>query len=338
MIPALLRKPDRSRHGSRRFRHSEDPRCQPLRGFTLVELLVVIAIIGVLVAVLLPAVQAAREAARRAQCMGNQTQIALAISIHENSLQEYPPGRIGCDDTGDEMAISVCPAGLSVEKKTGASGFISILPYIEQQPLYDRLGVQAGGLWNRNVDNLYWYYNRDKKQGIAQRLVQFVCPSDWSEPMSDVYAPVSAATSSYALVQGSLGPDSPPHRTKYENNGMFIYVLKRAAKQVTDGLSQTTMIGEVVLSDTWESSNVWTYALTNADCLRNTKNRLNTRPGAGVAAERRNGAFGSRHPGGTVFGYADGHIGFISDSISLDVYQAQATIRGEEILLSASIR
>ena len=224
-------------------------------GFTLVELLVVIAIIGVLVALLLPAINAAREAARRTSCVNKQKQIGLAILNYETTFGRFPPGRIGCDDTGDMMHHRICPPGLPAEQKTGASGFVVILPQLEEQPLYDQLDVGNGGLWNRNVDDLYWYSNDTSKcQGIKQRLDVLVCPSDPSQAISSVYLPVKAATASYAFVHGTVGPDSPVQLTKYENNGMFLYVVARKATQVQDGLSLTTMLGEVVLSDTWESS------------------------------------------------------------------------------------
>ena len=61
-------------------------------GFTLVELLVVIAIIGILIALLLPAIQAAREAARRAACLNKLRQIGIALQVHHETYQSFPPG------------------------------------------------------------------------------------------------------------------------------------------------------------------------------------------------------------------------------------------------------
>src|SRR5436190_11975602 len=111
------------------------------RGFTLVELLVVIAIIGVLVALLLPAVQAAREAARRAQCTNNLKQIALATHTYVDSLMVYPTGRLGCDCWTDD----VCGTRPS-STRPGTSGFVLLLPQLEQQVLYEKLGFQKGAV------------------------------------------------------------------------------------------------------------------------------------------------------------------------------------------------
>lgn len=298
--------------------------------FSIVELLVVVAILGMLVALLLPAVQAARESARKTVCNNRQKQTGLAILNYEVSVGSFPTGRIGCDDAGERESVSVCPPGLSAEQKTGASGFVEILPQLEQQALFDRIDVYRGGLWNRNVDDLRWYGDEGKCLGIKESLEVLICPSETSGLISRVYEPVLAATSSYAFVQGSLGPSYPPNQAKYQNNGLFLYVSRLRAKQVSDGLSHTLMLGEVVLSGTWESSNTWSYALVNADCLRNTENPMNTLPGAGSVRERRNGAFASQHPQGVVFCFADGHVRFLHEGIEPQLYQALSTIRGGE--------
>lgn len=301
-----------------------------VRGFTLVELLVSMAITAVLIGLLLPAVQAARETARRVTCVNRQKQVALAILSFEQSRGALPPGRIGCDDTGEASAIDVCPPGIAAEQKTAASGFISILPELEQQELYDRLSVEIGGLWNRNVDDLDWYSDAEKCMAIKESLSVLRCPSDASAMLSDVYDPVIAATGSYALSQGSKGPPAPLEEVKFGNDGAFLYVIKKKMRQFTDGASGTFILGEVILADTWESSNTWTYALAHADCLRSTANPLNTQPGAGDVLDRQNGAFGSQHPQGAVFAYVDGHVDFVNDDVEQSVYRAMSTIASQD--------
>lgn len=294
--------------------------------FTLVELLVVISIIGILVSLLLPAVQAARESARKVACQNRQKQIGLAMHNFESAHKRFPAGRWGCDDWG-HMATNLCPRNASPVQKSGASGLIEILPFVEQAPLAKQLDVENGGLWNRNVDDIEWYTSNSNKREAVLRPVQiFKCPSDTSEPISDVYFPLNAATGSYAMVAGTLGADSTEFTVKYENTGMFLYKKSTKHREVTDGLSNTIMHGEVRNSDTWESSNIWSYAISHADTLRTTRNPLNTRPGDGIAKDRQNGAFGSMHGGGAFFCYADGHLEWISDSIDKQLYDDLATI------------
>ncbi len=99
------------------------------RGFTLVELLVVITIIGILIALLLPAIQAAREAARRTKCSNNLKQMALACLGHESSQGYLPTGGWSLTWVGDPER------GFSDRQPGG--WYFNILPYIEQQGVYD---------------------------------------------------------------------------------------------------------------------------------------------------------------------------------------------------------
>src|SRR5882724_6154407 len=126
------------------------------RAFTLVELLVVIAIIGVLVALLLPAVQAAREAARRMKCVANEKQIVLAFHNYHDIHKQFP------------INVSSHPDYTRTAKQ--GSWHSAILPFIEQQALFNRIDVNLpiGDIDNRNT-------NTD----VAQTPVKiFLCPSD----------------------------------------------------------------------------------------------------------------------------------------------------------------
>jgi len=102
--------------------------------FTLIELLVVIAIIAILIALLVPAVQKVREAAARTTCTNNLKQMGLAIHNYAGTFQ----GKLI-----PTLTVDYAPPA------AWESYWSTMLPYIEQQPLYSK-GQSAGAGWNNN--------------------------------------------------------------------------------------------------------------------------------------------------------------------------------------------
>jgi prepilin-type N-terminal cleavage/methylation domain-containing protein len=109
-------------------------------GFTLVELLVVIAIIGVLVALLLPAVQYARESARRIQCANHLKQLGTAFHLHHDALRSLPHAGI---DYWVNTPRFINGAGATGNRQWAGWGY-QVLPYIEQQQIFDGAGATSG--------------------------------------------------------------------------------------------------------------------------------------------------------------------------------------------------
>ncbi|QDU55034.1 DUF1559 domain-containing protein [Aeoliella mucimassa] len=301
------------------------------RGFTLVELLVVIAIIGILVALLLPAVQAAREAARRIQCTNQLKQIALAIQNYSDTNKCYPQGRAGCDGASLTDAAN---AGLSTsgwDNSRSYSGFVQILPFMEQGALYDAIDLDhfwsSPGVPERIGDDTHSVAH----QAIVATVIEaYNCPSD-SRPKSVDWGNGPEAVGSYALCMGSNGPTygwaSLP--VKVDNTGVFLYARKIKPRQITDGLSRTMFVGETIDGHEKATSNRWTAAARHQDSLRSTENPLNTPPGYGTPytayGYTTNGAFASRHPDGGLFAFGDGHVEFLNDSIDIWTYRTLST-------------
>jgi prepilin-type N-terminal cleavage/methylation domain-containing protein/prepilin-type processing-associated H-X9-DG protein len=141
-------------------------------GFTLVELLIVIAIIGILVVLLLPAVQSAREAARRLKCKNNLKQLAMGVRQYEVRWRRDPPASHWDRVSGNDIDTKN-------NSKLSETWVIMLLPYIEQQPLYDAF------------DRTRWLTAPENRFARGVELDIMLCPSDshnrvkYSDPRYD---------------------------------------------------------------------------------------------------------------------------------------------------------
>jgi len=214
--------------------------------FTLVELLVVIAIIGVMVGLLLPAVQAAREAARRMSCSNNFKQIGLALHIYHDTNNVFPYGRGG---TGHADGGALRPLADNVNR---ASGFIGLLPTIEQGALYEQISTVQ-------TYNGITYASWGPRPGVGnldylpfmQRIPTLMCPS-----AQEIQVNRLGGTTNYGFCWGDnnrriTGSESVSARQAVRNDrrGLFGFQAPRRMSDVIDGTTNTIAMAEIATTN-----------------------------------------------------------------------------------------
>lgn len=186
------------------------PPMRARNAFSLVELLVVLAIIGLILGLLLPALSAAREAARQTQCRNNLRQIGLALHGYHLAKQRLPMGCL------EWRSFS----GPATRRQLAWSAFL--LPYMEQQALYDSLDLQQP-------------YDSPANAIIAKtRITTYECPS---QPGRQT---VTGRTD-YGGLFGEIIVDNR------QDDGVLLHERAIRFVQITDGLSNTMAVGEDLL-------------------------------------------------------------------------------------------
>jgi prepilin-type N-terminal cleavage/methylation domain-containing protein/prepilin-type processing-associated H-X9-DG protein len=303
----------------------------PSRGFTLVELLVVIAIIGVLIALLLPAIQAAREAARRMQCSNKLKQFGVGINAYIDAHGVFP---ISIAPWTSELPQPV-PPGVKLNAK---GWIISVLPYMEQEQLYEQFipGFNGDFMASSGI------YSTACRGAMKTKCDFLHCPSDDSAQQNSTneyqWEGIEVALTNYKGVLGDsrVGGTSSVHQGTMPDchytvgcNGLFYRHNFRepiAMKEVTDGTSTTLMVGEDVPAQNHHSVAFY----SNGDwCSCNAP--LNYFPDTpndwwNVMT------FRSRHPGVVQFCFVDGSVRPLSEQIDYALYRALSTKAGGEVV------
>lgn len=310
------------------------------RGLTLVELMVVIAIIALLIALLLPAVQGMRESARRTICMGNLKQLGLALGSYARANNGALPPALRWNDQGTGGSQYSC--------------FVMLLPFIEQQALFDRVNF-------RLVRGLSYQNTLDTERPHVEEVLYtkipvYQCPSDWFVddktarearrlPVSRTRYPTLRpyeARSYFGVAGGSsqvMCVYWPNFRDGIFRGSTSQTIAPRPVRTdaILDGMSMTLAFGESTSwahyhfqmpggpNDTNHNIPVPWIGSDGNPCITDSSSIATWLPpdpdwwypGGGVNNLR---TFGSRHRGVTHFTYADGHVGTISDGVDLATY------------------
>ena len=292
------------------------------QGFTLVELLVIAIIIAVLVSLLLPGVQVARESARRTRCRNNLKQLALAIHNYRDAFGTLPAG---IDSAPRENGV---PLMWSWQMK--------LLPYIDQQNLYNLLNYNRGVIAPDN--HVFWKAN----------VATFHCPADESTQIvyEEKNGPFAGnwSVTNYLGVSGGNGlivssQDSLLSLNQCQqlgrefsvstDNGSLYGDSAVRIQDFADGVSNTVMIGERVVPERG-ARGWWTGPGLAGGCPAGWTDVVmpgNDMLGLGGLKPAKGGAldayhWSSPHQGGTHFSFADGSIRLIKYEINPEVFRS----------------
>jgi prepilin-type N-terminal cleavage/methylation domain-containing protein len=319
-------------------------RNKSVNGFTLVELLVVIAIIAILVSLLLPAVNSARSAARKLQCLNNIKQVALAVLNYESATKKLPPA-IQFDES--------VTGGYETSLNYGPNWAILILPYLEEQAVYDQFDLNQ------------FISAPDNELARSAQISTMLCPEDLTnaqvafdrgpEGANWARGNYAANASIWHFPFGNFAPnDTVWWNDKKWSRGMFVAQTTDSGnnlriKDIKDGMSKTMMLAELKIGlasvdrrGTWAmgapgASSIWAHSSDDSigpnSCLEDGDNiwgavQIISRVGyAKLDAECMRPPIGwdkstqaaprSRHIDGINAAFGDGSARFISDFIAI---------------------
>jgi prepilin-type N-terminal cleavage/methylation domain-containing protein len=308
--------------------------------FTLIELLVVIAIIAILIALLLPAVQQAREAARRTQCKNNFKQWGLALHNYHDNFNTFPMGN----------SYGMFPWRFM------------LLAYVDGSPMFNQFNfsnnIGSDGAFSNQTEKDRLMPLGNNAFTTAKPL--FGCPSDprgesaypgdgnmvgnylgvGGDFPSTARCQSPGGTASYSTggtytvsrfrkvypVGGSGSPTIGSPGVPNKDNGVLFYASRVRLADISDGASNTLMVGERVV----DANLSWGWDATGTECdgwMGTGEGLFNgpaTAPYPGIH-------FWSMHSGGTQFLLGDGSVRFLSYSLNFSTLSALATRAGNEV-------
>jgi prepilin-type processing-associated H-X9-DG protein len=250
-----------------------------------------------LAALMMPAIQAARAAAQRTMCKNELRQLGLALHMYHENYGCFPPGST--------------VMGPSFPMQTGWGWGARVLPYVEQDPLYEQIDFGIGTAVGPNLSL------------IAASLPIWRCPSDIGPPAIRC---IPFGGSPYELGSGNF----------CGSEGILSTMSNISMRDILDGSSNTFMLGERMV----QSGESGSLPFTSAWCGQVAfATEYDYRSVPHLQASQIHpinfsptdpSCFGSRHAGGAHFVMADGSARLVNESIDLPLYEALGTASGGE--------
>ncbi len=304
-------------------------------GFTLIELLVVIAIIAILIGLLLPAVQKVREVGARLECQNNMKQICLAFHSYHDAEHHFPHGTYNyMDSTGSTPP----PYNNRQDRRCW---YHDLLPYVDQAPLYEdfeaHMSTGASALAFPKLDAVVRTY---------------ICPMDPLQPKLETFwggigTPTQGSHGNYVGCAGNdyFNPGGVQNSAKL--NGILFAVSRVKFTQITDGTSNTALLGEIILTRDDEAHDIrgryhnpahggvlFSTRITPNTLVPDQFNWCNPQgnllapciwTGTNMFVSTR-----SYHQGGVNLGLVDGSIRFVANEVDPTVFRALGSRDGGE--------
>ncbi len=277
----------------------------------MLELAVSISIVAMMLAILLPGLMFAREASRRMLCSDRLRQIGLAMQNHHDLLCKLPQAWTPSKDN----------------ERFVASWATQVLPELEQTAAHERLS--QFGVLPQTIS-----YQRASDWSLEI----FLCPSDITEPAFEltceddlldgiqtrlhsadsptVFLPTANYIGVYGTVEADDFEETPIPRRALFGDGSIVHERGVRLAELRRGTSQTLLVGERTMAfvpSTWLGVH-----LDGADAGCRLTGSAITHPNCQECDECE---FSSRHVGGALFVWADGHVSLIGDSIDTETYR-----------------
>jgi prepilin-type N-terminal cleavage/methylation domain-containing protein/prepilin-type processing-associated H-X9-DG protein len=304
---------------------------------TLIELLVVMAVIGVLVALLLPTVQQAREAARRTSCGNNLRNIGLAHLSYHDAHKSFSFGFNQHETLWSAM----------------------ILPQLELNAMYNTLIFQESGPGQWDADSA-------NERAACTLIPVYRCPSlpvakhvddNPSGSIMEGRVPISyracSGSNGWSDTADTIPPSAPTYAVALDSlllNGVFFGGSRTRMAEITDGLSNTILVGESYTDprfikdgqamDYWQlgapQTGTWVPGGMGgtefSEGLGSTGPRLNSRLDLSVSGAVMEVSFGSYHARTAMYSFADGSVRLLSETIDIEAYRAIGSRHGGEVV------